>query len=81
MSSFKVNGQIIQAPSFDAAYALAHGVSIAEAIADRDDPCTREELVTRFIAAAGRGPTEGEMDTMKPNSYGDCLSEDVRRQS
>ncbi len=68
MPKFKCHGQTIQAPSFDAAYAIRFNVSIAEAIADRGEPMTQDELSIRFKEAAGRLPTEAEMSTMHPES-------------
>lgn len=66
------DGSEVEAASFDAAYAEKYDCSIAEAIADRDEPQTREDLISRFFKAAGRVPTENEIKIMHPESKEIC---------
>lgn len=49
-------------------YAKSYNCTIAEAIRDRDWPLSRAECVADFNEAAGRAPTEDEIETMAPNS-------------
>jgi len=68
MKNFKVHGVLIEAKSYDAAYSIRFNCSIAAAIADRDEPQTEADLVTRFTEAAGVAPTEAEIAEMGPDS-------------
>ena len=49
-------------------YALKYNCSIAQAIADRDWPDDRDACIRWFREAAGRGPTDDEIDIMSPNT-------------
>jgi len=49
-------------------YANEHGVTLAEAIADRDHPMTKHDCIHIFSSEAGRNPTEDELDVMRPDA-------------
>lgn len=78
MPKFNCHNRQIETTTFDAAYAIRFEVSIAQAIADRDEPMTAQQLRDRFRAAALCEPTLAEMEIMYPNSEG-AIVEEIER--
>lgn len=74
MPVFKVHDQRIEAPTIYAAYAIRFGVTLAEAIADRDLPLTTEDCAREFFHGCGRQPTDAEMAVMHPESVSAVLN-------
>lgn len=59
-------------------YASTHNCSVAQAIADRDWPLTRDECAKEFLDVTGKMPTQDEMWEMRPDQ--DEAVSEYRRQ-
>lgn len=51
-----------------AKYAANYNVSLAKAIADRDEPMNRQECIQAFVDSSGIAPDESQIAEMHPDS-------------
>ena len=60
-----------------AKYANSFNVSLAQAIADRDEPMTKADCIEAFVASCGREPTTLDLEIMRPDSE-ETVAEQIR---
>lgn len=68
MKKYSIDGHLIKANCYYQAYSNYFKVSIAQAIAERDHPASKEDCIGFFMEAAGRTPTNAEIQQMQPDS-------------